>query len=95
MLKSYEAIYDKGHLHWIGTPPRLEHARVMVVVSEPESTAAITDTFPEHNGARLAAILRETSPELSTRLQNTFGDPLTWQLEQRQDRSLPGRESDG
>ena len=34
MLKSYEAIYHKGHLHWTGPkpPPDIEKSRVLVVV---------------------------------------------------------------
>ena len=34
MLKSYEAVYHNGHLHWLGMPPPLEIEKrhVMVVV---------------------------------------------------------------
>jgi hypothetical protein len=34
MLKSYEAVYHNGHLHWLGqSPPReIEKRHVMVVV---------------------------------------------------------------
>ena len=95
MLKSYDAIYDKGRLHWLGRAPRLEHARVMVVVSEPDPSSVNAEPNLERNGVRLAAILRDTPPELAARLGQCFGDdPLAWQREQRQDRRLPGREDD-
>jgi hypothetical protein len=34
MLKSYEALYHNGHLHWLGMPPprEIEKRHVMVVV---------------------------------------------------------------
>jgi hypothetical protein len=34
MLKSYEAAYHNGHLHWLGMPPprEIEKRHVMVVV---------------------------------------------------------------
>lgn len=34
MLKSYEAVYHNGHLHWLGMPPprEIEKRHVMVVV---------------------------------------------------------------
>jgi len=34
MLKSYEAVYHNGHLHWLGIPPprEIEKRHVMVVV---------------------------------------------------------------
>jgi hypothetical protein len=94
MLKSYDAIYDKGRLHWVGRAPQLEHARVMVVVSEPDPSSVSAEPSLERNGVRLAAILRDTPPELAARLGQRFGDPLSWQREQRQDRILPGREDD-
>ena len=34
MLKSYEALYHNGHLHWLGMPPprEIEKRHVMVIV---------------------------------------------------------------
>jgi hypothetical protein len=37
MLKTYEAIYDHGKIHWLSEPPRGEHLRVVVVVEQPET----------------------------------------------------------
>lgn len=34
MLKSYEAIYDHGQLHWLKDKPDTEQARVIVTVVE-------------------------------------------------------------
>lgn len=36
MLKSYEAIYDNGKLNWLGTNPKLNKVKVIVVVEESE-----------------------------------------------------------
>lgn len=91
MLKSYEAIYDDGHLQWLETPPRLKHARVMVVIAEPDDEGAIPSPRQEANGAHLVAILRETDPNVLAGIAEKFGDPLEWQREQRQERVLPGR----
>jgi hypothetical protein len=46
MLKSYEAVYHNGHLHWLGLPPprTIEKRHVMVVVDlEKDSAKPITD----------------------------------------------------
>ena len=32
MLKSYEAIHQKGHLHWVDERPPIESARVIVTI---------------------------------------------------------------
>lgn len=32
MLKSYEAVYEKGHLKWLNEKPDLDSARVIVTV---------------------------------------------------------------
>lgn len=41
MLKSYEAVYHNGHLHWLGMPPprEIEKRHVMVVVDLDKETA--------------------------------------------------------
>ncbi|MBF0181067.1 MAG: hypothetical protein HQM03_13680 [Magnetococcales bacterium] len=40
MLKSYEAIYDRGQFRWLGPPPDIEQARVIVTVLPPQQTIA-------------------------------------------------------
>jgi len=73
MLKSYDAIYDKGRLHWVGRAPQLEHARVMVVVSEPDTVIrqcrAITGAQWRPFGSH--------SPGHSTRVGGSSG-PALW-----------------
>ena len=34
MLKSYEAFYDNGTLSWLGIPPHIDKAKVIVVLDE-------------------------------------------------------------
>ncbi|WP_295446461.1 hypothetical protein [uncultured Thiodictyon sp.] len=38
MLKSYEAIYEKGHLNWLDEQPNVESARVIVTIMFDNST---------------------------------------------------------
>ena len=82
MLKSYEAIYEDGRLHWIGAAPKAKKMRVLVVVEE---------NTPKSDGQALAEILRQLA---KTDLHRHIPDPVTWQREMRQDRSLPGRGED-
>ena len=44
MLKSYEAVYSNGNLHWLGIPPprEIEKRHVMVVVDMDEKAAKST-----------------------------------------------------
>jgi hypothetical protein len=37
MLKSYEAIYENGQLSWLGIKPKLNKAKVIVVIDEDNS----------------------------------------------------------
>ncbi len=82
MLKSYEAIYEDGRLSWIDTAPRAKKMRVLVVVEE---------NTPQSDGQTLAEILHQLA---KTNLHQHIPDPVTWQREMRQDRSLPGRGED-
>lgn len=34
MLKSYEAIYEQGHVQWINDAPTIESARVVITIME-------------------------------------------------------------
>jgi hypothetical protein len=45
MLKSYEAVYHNGHLHWLGMPPpqAIEKHHVMVVVDLEKEAKPTTD----------------------------------------------------
>ncbi|MEO5351601.1 MAG: hypothetical protein H7835_00055 [Magnetococcus sp. XQGC-1] len=46
MLKSYEAIYDHGQFLWLGTPPDVDNARVIVTVLSPQ--VCRENTVPRH-----------------------------------------------
>ena len=82
MLSSYEAIYEKGQLHWLNEAPNRDNVKVIVTLLEPVSETA-TD-IP--NGRELAQLLEEMAAA------GAFGDPLEWQSQTRQDNSLPGSE---
>ncbi|MCX7113578.1 MAG: hypothetical protein NTX45_26500 [Proteobacteria bacterium] len=94
MLKSYEAIYDNGYLQWLGKSPRLNHARVMVVIAESDEDETPQTIQQDINGPRLAKIIEETDSEILASIAEKFGDPVEWQREQRRERLLPGREED-
>ena len=92
MLKSYEAIYDDGHLQWLGKSPRLKHARVMVVIAESDEDETHQTIATEPQWPALAKDNEETDSEILASIAETFGDPVEWQREQRRERHLPGRE---
>lgn len=86
MLKSYEAIYDQGHIEWLGASPNLARSRVVVIF--PDSEDVVT---PEPNGIRFVELAKKLA---ETGFADKFGDPVAWQKEQRKDRPLPGREEE-
>ena len=90
MLKSYEAIYDHGRVEWIGAGPRLDHGRVLVVVEESIDSVEAEKT----NGDRLADILESLGEHARKATSEKFGDPVSWQRNERQEQTLPGREGD-
>ncbi|MGZ8246320.1 hypothetical protein [Methylomagnum sp.] len=92
MLRSYQAIYHDGALQWLDAPPRLKHARVMVVIAEPGDEPIPEAARRDSNGPRLARILRDTDASTRAGIADAFGDPVAWQREQRRERTLPGRE---
>lgn len=92
MLKSYEAIYDHGHIQWLGEVPKFKRVRVVLVTDDTHELEESSPLETHNNGAKLVSILRGTSSELMASITEKFGDPLEWQREQRQDRMLPGRE---
>lgn len=96
MLKSYEAIYDHGHIRWLSELPDVEQARIIITVL-PQESLIPSEKAPvaeKTNGVRLVSILRATPTELLASIAEKFGDPVEWQREQRKDRVLPGREDD-
>jgi hypothetical protein len=87
MLQSYEAIYERGRLHWLDEMPDKEPVRVIVTVVEP----AVREESKTPNGRELAQLLRQMA---AAGAAEAFGDPLEWQREVRTDRVLPGREEE-
>jgi len=92
MLKSYEAIYDQGHIKWLGEVPKFKRVRVVLVADDANELEDVKATEETPNGARLVSILRATPAELRASIAEKFGNPVDWQREQRKDRVLPGRE---
>lgn len=85
MLRSYEAFYEHGRLHWLNEAPDLDHAKVIVTVVE---TPTPVESGPP-NGQALAQLLEEMA---AAGAADAFGDPLEWQRDERADRPLPGRD---
>lgn len=97
MLKSYEAIYDHGHIKWLGEVPKFNRVRVVLVADDANELEELPETITmteTPNGARLVSILRATPAEVRASIADKFGNPVDWQREQRKDRVLPGREAD-
>lgn len=94
MLKSYEAIYNEGRVEWVGEAPTIAHARVLVVVEETLGETAAPNPKRITNGDSLAEFIEQWDESARRTLVEKFGDPVEWQREQRQDRTLPGREND-
>ena len=96
MLPSYEAMYDRGRLTWIGDAPTQAQARVIVTLineptanhpTEPNNQQEVNN-WPEAtqavpNGTRLVAVLTEMAEK---GIGTVFGDPMEWQREVRRDR---------
>ncbi|MFU8787508.1 MAG: hypothetical protein ACNA7G_00680 [Methylobacter sp.] len=94
MLKSYEAIYDHGHIKWLGEVPKFKCVRVVLVADDADELEDVPATEEMPNGVRLVGILRATPAELRANIAEKFGNPVDWQREQRKDRLLSGREDD-
>ena len=48
MLKTYEAIYSNGQIHWTGDAPEVESAHVLVTILEETSQPKKKRTRPAH-----------------------------------------------
>lgn len=95
MLKSYQAIYDHGTLQWIGNPPTVKRAHVVLVFDDSQDIAEYPRLSEVNkNGAKLLEIIKSAPVEVTQGIVEKFGDGAEWQCEQRHDRALPGREVD-
>ena len=48
MLKTYEAIYEKGQIQWTGDTPEVESAHVLITILEGTSQPKKKRTRPAH-----------------------------------------------
>ena len=83
MLSTYKAVLRGDRLEWMDTAPpgqrRAEPVQVEVTILRDSTDQA---------GAQMAAALGE----LADMGGSSIEDPLAWQRDRRQDRSLPGRD---
>ena len=57
MLKSYEAIYDHGHITWLYDVPQTERSRVIITLVEPLQPSAPVRRTPSPRIAGLGKTL--------------------------------------
>ena len=83
MLPTYPATLRNGQIEWgsEGAPPIPPNESVPVRVM------VLNRTSPDRNA--LAAALDALA---ASGVAEKFGDPVEWQIEERKDRPLPGRE---
>jgi len=87
MTRTYRALLHGDRLEWLGEMPesQTEHPlQVQVTIEEPEPIAE------EHARGRAMAALLEKLAARGT--WSDISDPVRWQRELRQERTLPGRE---
>jgi len=85
MVATYHAMLRAGRLDWgtEGPPPSLSQLTVPVTVT--------VETSPPASSARGKAMAAALAKIAETGGAQSYGDPLIWQQETRQDRPLPGR----
>lgn len=88
MLQTYEAVLRSNQIEWDAEAPQPTPAgqplRVHITILGPSSVPPSGES-----GKRMALELEKIAALGS---MSTIADPIEWQREQRQDRSLPGRE---
>ncbi|MBN4003864.1 hypothetical protein [Nostoc sp. LPT] len=84
MLKTFRAWLKGSRLEWIDDVPLLGEQQIPVHVTLLENESVIDK---QARGRRMAEILEK----LAVSEALTDVDPVIWQQETRQDRSLPGR----
>lgn len=85
MVATYHAMLRAGKLDWgtEGPPEALTQLTVPVTL-----TVETPPLAPSSRGKAMAAALAKIAEAGGAR---SYGDPLQWQQETRQDRTLPGR----
>jgi hypothetical protein len=84
MLKTYDALLNQNRVQWLNETPKINLSNsIQVQITLLEETA-----ITQSNGQKMAEALKKISEN------NMFAkiDPLQWQQETRQDRSLPNRD---
>ena len=84
MLKTYNAFLNQNRVQWLNETPKINLGNpIQVQITLLEETEII-----KSNGQKMAEALKKVSEN------NIFAkiDPLQWQQETRQDRSLPNRD---
>ena len=84
MLKTYNAILNQNKIQWLNEVPKINLGNsIQVQITLLEETEVT-----KSNGQKMAEVLKKVSEN------NIFAkvDPLEWQGEIRQDRSLPNRD---
>ena len=84
MLKTFKAWLRGSRLEWIGDVPERREQMFQVHVTFLDDKPVIE---PETRGKKMAEILEK----LAANQVSGIIDPVVWQQETRQDRSLPGR----
>jgi len=89
MAETYQAVLRGNHLGGRGeTPEAVEAGQpvdvVVIMLKEPEAASK-----KETQGKRMAEALEKLA---AIHALSEISDPSAWQREQRQDRSLPGRD---
>jgi hypothetical protein len=84
MLKTFKAWLRGSRLEWIDEIPELGEQKLQVHVTILEDEPGLE---PKTRGERMAEILER----LATTQASSTVNPVLWQQEIRQDRSLPGR----
>jgi hypothetical protein len=85
MLSTYKAVLTNNQLQWLDeVPAQLNHLTVFVYVTVLQPPVV---NKPELPGQPMVAILQKIADQGGPGID----DPVTWQRDMRQDRSLPGR----
>lgn len=84
MLKTYNAILNQNRVQWLNETPNINLDNSIAV----QITLLEETEITKSNGQKMAEALTKISKN------NIFSeiDPLQWQQESRQDRSLPNRD---
>ncbi len=83
-MSAYRAVLYGNQVRWIDTPPKRTRPTEIQVIFRGEGIRAL----PAERGPAMAAALEKLARA------GTFAalaDPIAWQRETRQDRTLPGR----